>query len=215
MHARHATRLSNTTKHKYASPARRLHPPCSTQHCVHERSPYRQDRVAHIDNFGRHTVPGVGDTCSLTTHCPSDVSTCPLVVRRVTACTSKPLFVFRSACGASRSSTMIQSSRITEPTIPGSPGCSPSRRLYHRFCLWPSLCSWNPTSLRPVSVVASNLSRGVPFCRTRNRFSRPLAPATTCLSVSSPSLYHLLTCAKGGVSASTSSGVPISRNDKV
>ena len=29
--------------------------------------------------------------CSLTTHCPSAVSTCPLVVRRVTACTSKPL----------------------------------------------------------------------------------------------------------------------------
>ena len=37
---------------------------------------------------------------------------------------SKPLFVFRSACSALRFSTMIQSSRVPEPTIPGSTGCS-------------------------------------------------------------------------------------------
>ena len=55
------------------------------------------DRIASTTSKVTRAVPAIGDTCTLSTQCPYDIRACPLAVRRVTACTSKPLLVFALA----------------------------------------------------------------------------------------------------------------------
>ena len=86
---------------------------------------FRQDWVPHINHFKRHFRWNCNYR-NLNLNVTYDAA-CPLAVRSVTAHTSKPVSLLRSACGASRSSTMIQlSSRVTALTVAECACGSPS-----------------------------------------------------------------------------------------
>ena len=106
--------------------ARRLLSPCLTQLRGFERplcghlpptSPLTELGIAHRKLQTARELCLQSAARILKTQCPHDVRACALAVRKATGHTSKAVLVSRSACGASRSSTMIRSSTSISPRI--------------------------------------------------------------------------------------------------
>ena len=114
---------TSTTNLECVSMVRRLHSPSSPPPLVLERSlcdhwrPVRLPTGLGIAHQPLQTSVSLElQLAEPELEChkrPHDARACPLAVRSVTAHTSKPVSLLKSACGASRSSTMIQlSSRV-------------------------------------------------------------------------------------------------------